>query len=105
MHTELSFYLIAVISVILMGLAKGGFAGLGMTATALLASVVPPLQAVALLAPILMVQDIMTVYAYRREWDARNLKILLPGGVLGVILVVFIVLWLFGGLFGMGRMY
>jgi uncharacterized protein len=83
-HTDLSFYLFAVPAVIMMGLAKGGFAGLGMTATALLASIVPPLQAVAILAPILMVQDIVTVYAYRREWDARNLKILLPGGVAGV---------------------
>ena len=85
MHTELSFYLIAVPAVIMMGLAKGGFAGLGMTATAMMASVVPPLQAVAILAPILVVQDIVTVYAYRHEWDARNLKILIPGGVIGVV--------------------
>ena len=41
------FWIVAAISVTLLGLAKGGFTGVGMVATPLLALFVPPLQAVA----------------------------------------------------------
>jgi uncharacterized protein len=71
-------------SVILLGLAKGGFAGLGMAATPLLALFVPPLQAAAILLPILLVQDVISVWAYRREWDAWNLKVMMPGALIGI---------------------
>ena len=42
--TDPLFYLLAIPAVTLLGLAKGGFAGLGMIATPLLALVVPPLR-------------------------------------------------------------
>jgi uncharacterized membrane protein YfcA len=72
-------------SVVLLGLAKGGFAGLGMAATPLLALIVPPLQAAAILLPILLVQDVISVWAYRKEWDAWNLKVMMPGAVIGIV--------------------
>ena len=78
------FYVAAVIAVIFLGLAKGGFSGVGLVATPLLALVVPPLQAAAIVLPILLVQDVITVWAYRRDWDAWNLKVLLPGAVIGI---------------------
>jgi len=73
-----------IVSVILLGLAKGGFAGIGMAATPLLALVVPPLQAAAILLPILLVQDVISVWAYRRDWDGWNLKVLMPGAAIGI---------------------
>ena len=78
------FLAACIFSVILLGLAKGGFAGLGMAATPLLALIVPPLQAAALLLPILLVQDVVSLWWYRRDWDGWNLKVMLPGAVLGV---------------------
>jgi uncharacterized membrane protein YfcA len=39
---------------------------------------------VAILLPILLCQDLISVWAYRREWSAWNLKVLLPGSVVGV---------------------
>lgn len=80
------FLLAAFGAVVLVGLAKGGFTGVGMAATPLLALVVPPLQAVAILLPILLVQDAISVWWYRRDWDAWNLKVMLPGAVIGVCL-------------------
>ena len=68
----------------LIGLAKGGFAGLGMISTPLLALVVPPLEGAAILLPILICQDAISVWVYHRAWSAWNLKVLLPGAVLGV---------------------
>jgi uncharacterized membrane protein YfcA len=82
--TDPLFYLLAIPAVTLVGLAKGGFAGLGMISTPLLALVVPPLQGAAILLPILICQDAISVWTYHRNWSAWNLKVLLPGSVLGV---------------------
>jgi uncharacterized membrane protein YfcA len=82
--TDPVFYMLALPAVLLLGLGKGGFAGVGMIATPLLALVLPPLQAAAILLPILIVQDAISIWVYRREWSAWNLKVLLIGGVIGV---------------------
>ena len=52
--TDPLFYLLAIPAVTLLGLGKGGFAGIGMVSTPLLALSVPPLQAAAVLLPILL---------------------------------------------------
>lgn len=79
------FYLLAIPAVIVLGLGKGGFAGIGILALPLLSMVVPPVQAVAITLPILMVQDIVSVWAFRRDYSRENLKILLPGGGVGLL--------------------
>lgn len=78
------FYAIAVPAVICLGLSKGGFAGVSILATPLLALYLPPLEAAALLLPILIAQDVISVWWYRRDWDAWNLKVLMPGMLVGV---------------------
>jgi uncharacterized membrane protein YfcA len=82
--TDPLFYLLAFPAILLLGLGKGGFAGVGMISTPLLALTMPPLQAAAILLPILLCQDVISAWAYRREWSAWNLKVLLPGSVVGV---------------------
>jgi uncharacterized membrane protein YfcA len=82
--TDWTFYLAAIPAVILLGLSKGGFAGVGIAATPLLALSLPPLEAAALLLPILISQDLVSLYVYRREWDAANLKATLPGALIGM---------------------
>jgi uncharacterized membrane protein YfcA len=75
----LKFYAVAIPAVILLGLAKGGFSGLGIASTPLLALYLPPLEAAALILPLLIIQDMISIYVYRRDWDAWNLKVMLPG--------------------------
>jgi len=82
--TDPVFYLLALPAVIFLGLSKGGFAGAGMAATPLLALYVPPLQAAAILLPILMCQDAISVWTYRRDWDAWNVKVLTVGATFGL---------------------
>ena len=86
MITDPVFYAAAVPAVILMGLAKGGFSGLGALSLPLMALVVSPVQSAAIMLPILIVQDVVTVWAYRHTWDRRNLAILVPSAVLGIFL-------------------
>lgn len=79
------YFLAAVIpAVIALGLAKGGFAGVGSIATPLVALILPPFEAAALLLPILIVQDAISLWVYRGDWSARNLQIMLPGAVFGI---------------------
>jgi len=51
MFSDPAFLAAAFIAVLLVGLAKGGFSGIGMAATPLLALTMPPLQALAILLP------------------------------------------------------
>ena len=80
------FYCLAIPAVVLLGLAKGGFAGLGIASTPMLALYLPPLEAAALILPILITQDLISAYVYRKDWDSWNLKIMLPGAIIGMSL-------------------
>ena len=86
MPTDLAFYLAAIPAVILIGLAKGGFAGLGALGMPIMALGVAPVRGAAILLPILIAQDVVGVAAFRKTWDKRILIIMLPGAILGVAL-------------------
>lgn len=86
MITELTFYAAAVPAVILLGLSKGGFSGIGSLALPLMALAISPVQAAAIMLPILLVQDAVSVFAYRRDWNGGVIKLLLPGACLGIAL-------------------
>lgn len=70
----------------MLGLAKGGFAGLGALSLPIVALTVSPVRAAAILLPILIVQDIVGVWAFRRDWDGHVLGWMLPGAVIGIVL-------------------
>jgi uncharacterized membrane protein YfcA len=82
--TDPLFYLLAVSAVILQGLSKGGFLGLGLMSLPLMSLSVPPMQAAAIILPTVLAQDALTVWIYRRDWSAWNLKIMVPGIAAGV---------------------
>lgn len=80
------FYLAAVPATMLVGLSKGGFTGLSVLAQPLLALVISPIQAAAIMLPVLIVQDVVSLYAYWRRWDNAQLRLTLPGACLGVVM-------------------
>ncbi len=84
MITDWQFYAFAAPAVILVGLGKGGFSGLGLLSFPLMALVAPPIQAAAIILPILMLQDLIGVWAFRREYSRENLKMLIPGALVGL---------------------
>lgn len=84
---DLDFFLYAVPAVILVGLAKGGFSGLGALGTPLMAlGMADPVRAAAILLPILIAQDVVGVWAFRKSWDRSVLVAMLPGAVVGISL-------------------
>ncbi|MGH6787298.1 MAG: sulfite exporter TauE/SafE family protein [Novosphingobium sp.] len=76
----------AVLAVFVLGLAKGGFSGVGALATPLLALALPPATAAALLLPVLLAQDVISVWTFRASWDRWIVLWMLPGAALGVAL-------------------
>lgn len=87
MITDPIFYFAAVPAVILFGIAKGGFGtGLGVAAVPLMAMVISPVRAAAILLPILCVMDLFGLWAYRGKWVLSELRIMLPASLVGIII-------------------
>jgi uncharacterized membrane protein YfcA len=84
MITDWTFYFAAIPAVALLGLSKGGFSGLGMISLPLMVMVVPPLQGAAIMLPILIVQDVVSIWAFRKTWSLRPLLIFMPGALIGM---------------------
>ena len=79
------FWGVAVVSVLITGVSKGGFGGLALLAVPLMALVISPIQAAGIMLPILIVMDWVGVWTYRKHWDRRLLILLLPGALLGIV--------------------
>lgn len=87
MITDPLFYLCAIPSVLLYGIAKGGFGGnIAILSVPLMALVVSPQKAAAILLPILIVMDMAALRTFRGRWDVTNLRIILPAALVGVVL-------------------
>ena len=89
MITDWHFYLAAIPAVLLQGMAKGGFAGVGGLALPLMCLVISPVQAAAIQLPILMAQDVVSVWAYRRSMHKTNLLYCLPGTMVGIAIAAY----------------
>ncbi|TIN18318.1 MAG: sulfite exporter TauE/SafE family protein, partial [Mesorhizobium sp.] len=79
------FYAAALPAVILVGLSKGGFGGaVGFVGVPLMALTMPPVQAAAILLPILCLMDIVSVWAWWGVYDRKMLVDMMPGAVIGI---------------------
>lgn len=80
---------LAALAVLFIGLSKAGFGGgLGMLTTPLCALAFPPKEAIGILLPLLCAGDIFSLYYYWGKWERQNLKYLIPGVVVGVVVGV-----------------
>jgi uncharacterized membrane protein YfcA len=81
---DFTFAAVAALAALLVGLSKGGLSNMGVLGTPVLALVISPVKAAALLLPIFVVSDMFGLWAYRREFDKRNLSILIPAALVGI---------------------
>ena len=87
MLTDPWFFAVAVPALLLIGISKGGFGGgFGTVGVPMMALVIPPTQAAAILLPVLALMDLVGLYTYRGLWDREQMKILAPGAVVGIVL-------------------
>jgi uncharacterized protein len=84
--TDPLFYAAAIPAVILFGISKGGFGGgLGVLAVPLMALVISPVRAAAILLPILCVMDLVALWKFRGKWVWPELRVLLPASLIGIL--------------------
>lgn len=85
--TDPLFYALAIPAVLLTGISKGGFGGaLAGAGVPIMALAISPVQAAAILLPVLCLMDFVGVRAYFGKWDAVNLRIMLPGALFGIVI-------------------
>jgi uncharacterized protein len=79
------FFAVAIPAVIITGLSKGGFGGgVAMLGTPLLALVIPPVTAAAIMLPVLIVMDAIGLWNYRGLVKWSIIRTMLPGALAGI---------------------
>lgn len=84
----MDLFTIALISfvVILIGISKSAFAGaLGVFAVPVLMFKFNAVDAIALMLPLLIIADTMSLNSFWKKWDNRLLMTLIPGALLGIV--------------------
>ncbi|MGH1416389.1 MAG: sulfite exporter TauE/SafE family protein [Pelagimonas sp.] len=82
----MEYWIVAGLATFLMGLSKGGVPMIAMLSVPLMSLFMDPAQAAGLLLPIYIVADFYAIYLFRKAFSVRNLKILLPASILGILL-------------------
>ena len=84
--TDPFFYAVAVPAVVMLGISKSGFgAGFGSLAVPVMALAVAVPQAAAILMPVLLLMDLLGMAAFRKSFELKLLKFLVPCGLLGTV--------------------
>lgn len=87
LYSDPATLIVALVAVGLVGLSKGGLGGaFALMGVPILSLVMPPLQAAALLLPVLLMMDAVSLWTWRGWFDRATLKHLLPGALVGIAL-------------------
>jgi uncharacterized membrane protein YfcA len=78
------FWALALLSSLFVGASKGGLPLIGMLAVPIMSLVISPVVAAGLLLPIYIVSDMYGLWIYRRDYDKRNIAIIIPAATIGI---------------------
>lgn len=82
----MEYLVLLLLASLIVGASKGGLASAGALAVPILSIWMDPLLAAGLLLPIYIVSDVAGVWLYRHEFSTKNVLLLIPAGLVGVIL-------------------
>jgi len=85
---------LTMIAALAAGLIKAAFGiGAGVFLTPLLSIIMFPKTAVALMAPMMLVTDITTLWVHWKKWELKYVRLLSPGFLLGVLAGSYYLAW------------
>jgi uncharacterized protein len=85
MTEPISLIFVTGLAAFVVGLSEGGLPSIGTLGVPVMALLMSPVLAAALLLPIYLATDLVGLWLYRRDYSARNLAILVPAGLAGVL--------------------
>ena len=86
METDVSFWALALLAAFFVGCSKGGLQLLGLLSVPILSLKIPAGQAAGLILPIYVLSDWYGLWLYRHEYSKRNIAILIPAGIVGILI-------------------
>jgi len=81
---DTEFFILAGLATFFVGASKGGLPLIGMLGVPLMALQISPVVAAGLLLPIYIISDMYGLWIYRKSYDLRNIKILVPAAAIGI---------------------
>lgn len=110
-----TFWALAVIASLCVGLSKGGLPAMGVLGVPILSLAISPVTAAGLLLPIFCVSDVFGLYAYRKHYDRRVIVLICIGATAGVAIggltahvvpewLVTLLIGLIGAVFALNRL-
>jgi len=85
MAADFWFWILAVLATLFVGGSKGGLPLIGILSVPLLALQISPVVAAGLLLPVYIVSDVYGLWLYRKSYDLRNIKIIVPAATIGIL--------------------
>ena len=87
MELSFLFFITVIPAIILYGIAKSGLGGsMTLISIPLMTIVMPLNEALGIVLPILIFSDFIATYKYRKEFDLRTLKLMVPFSAIGVVI-------------------
>ena len=83
---DIVYWGLALAASFFVGASKGGLPLVGLLSVPLLSLVMPAGLAAGLILPIYILSDLYGLWIYRREYDTRNIAILVPAGAIGILI-------------------
>jgi uncharacterized membrane protein YfcA len=89
-----SHWAMAAAAVLVIGIAKSGFGGgVGILAVPMFVWAMGPKLGLGAMLPLLIAADIFSVIHHWGKWDRKNLKVLMPGSIVGILFGAAILAW------------
>mgnify|MGYP001388580597 CR=1 FL=1 len=86
MEQSVVFWLVAIAGVVLTGISKSGFAGgIGIATVPILSLVMSPVQAAAIMLPLLILMDGFSLKAWWGQQSNHYLGLLIPPAIAGIV--------------------
>ncbi len=86
MPVDIWFWVFAGVATFLVGASKGGVPMVGILAVFVLAQYMSPIMAAGLLLPIYIVSDAYGLWLYRKAYNVRIIKIIVPAATVGIVI-------------------